>query len=249
MFNDTVCPYVKSMNQELRKTHLEDLADFNNKTIELKASFNSFEKEGLFCLVDFIETNEVYIFKIREFTDNKITLDSFLKINKESWLSLDCKEHITKPGLMGSNSLKFISGIKNMVLPNHKKFESNKIKVKILKSRVKCKNNIITSLKNKTKSLDLNYKQALKLNKKYYENKIRVMEEEFEIKLKSIVKKNEKTEKRIETIKKDYEDKITAEKQKQNSVERQNIANGLNEFVSIIIFIVPIILHNIFIKK
>ena len=33
MFNDKAYPYVKSMNKTLRKTHLEDLADFNNKTI------------------------------------------------------------------------------------------------------------------------------------------------------------------------------------------------------------------------
>lgn len=279
MFNDRAYPYVKSMNSYLRKTHLEEFQDFKDKSIELKATSSFFEKDGLFCLVDFIETNEVYIFKIREFTQDNITLDSFLKITKEQWLSLDCKEHITKPGLMRSNTLKFISGIKNIVFPNHKEFENNKLQVKMLKSKLKIKSKKNEALQNKNKLLEKKFKVELDLNKEYYENRIKFMEEEFEIKLsseknekevnmkkeyeKTIVDANNKldiiqerfeeykkqTETKIGAMKQDFENKILAEKQKIISDEKLNITNNLNEFVSIMFFIVPIILHNIFSKN
>ena len=183
MFNDKAYPYVKSMNKTLRKTHLEDFADFNNKTIELNASSNYFEKEGLFCLVDFMETNEVYIFKIIEFTEDKITLDSFLKISKEIWLGFDCKERITKPGVMRSNSLKFISGIKSIVLPNCNESENNRLGNRMLKSKLKFKSNIINSLKEENKLLEKQFKDELDLTKEYYESKIKSIEDENETQL------------------------------------------------------------------
>ena len=216
MFNDKVCPYVKSMNQELRKTYLEDFKDFEDKTVELKATSNHFEKEGLFCLVDFIETNEVYIFKIKDYTDDKITLDSFLKISRDTWVGLDCKEHITKPGLMKSNALVFIAGIKNIIFPNYDDYEKNLKFLQVLKLRVKGKSRIITSLQRKQKELESDFKTNIEQNKEYYEAKIANLEsqiqssvEEYKIKLKKTREECEEEAKmKINSIKEDYEKKL-----------------------------------------
>lgn len=237
MFNDTVCPYVKSMNQELRKTHLEDFRDFEDKTVELKASSNSFQKDGLFCLVDFIETNEVYIFKIKDFTDDKITLDSFLKINRDTWVGLDCKENITKPGLMKSNALIFIAGIKRIIFPNYDNYEKNLKFLQVMKLKVKGKSKIIASLHGERKELEGNFMKELNLNKKHYEAKITGLEEkllsteeEYKIKLKTTNEECEEEAKlKINSIKEDYEKRL---KKTHSDVEDKitELQEGFNKY-------------------
>ena len=60
MFNETAYPIVKSMNPTLRKKHLAEFEDFNDITIEIDhAETREIKEGGLFCLVDFYESNKV----------------------------------------------------------------------------------------------------------------------------------------------------------------------------------------------
>jgi len=120
MFNETLLPYVKSMNTNLRKELLNYLHDFENKTIDISISSDNINPGGLFCLVDFLDSKQAYIFIINEVSkhEKKITLKSLIKITEQKWLELGCKQNITKPGIMRSNSLRFISGINSLVNRN-----------------------------------------------------------------------------------------------------------------------------------
>jgi hypothetical protein len=120
MFNETLLPYVKSMNSNLRKELLDYLHDFENKTIDISISSDNINPGGLFCLVDFLDSKQAYIFIINKVSkhEKKITLKSLIKITEQKWLELGCKQNITKPGIMRSNSLRFISGINSLVNRN-----------------------------------------------------------------------------------------------------------------------------------
>tara|TARA_B110001469_G_scaffold80739_1_gene76351 strand:- start:263 stop:889 length:627 start_codon:yes stop_codon:yes gene_type:complete len=108
------------MNTNLRKELLNYLHDFEKKTIDISISSDNINPGGLFCLVDFLDSKQAYIFIINEVSkhEKKITLKSLIKITEQKWLELGCKQNITKPGIMRSNSLRFISGINSLVNRN-----------------------------------------------------------------------------------------------------------------------------------
>ena len=169
MFNETQLPYVKSMNFNLRKELLDNLQDFENKTIDISISSDNINPGGLFCLVDFLDSKKAYIFIINEVSkhEKKITLKSLIKITEQKWLELGCKQKITKPGIMRSNSLQFISGIKSLV---------NK------KKTIKIKSDKDTKINNLQKRIDILEQENLEYNedkKEYmiaYEEKLEYIE-------------------------------------------------------------------------
>jgi hypothetical protein len=124
---------------------------------------------GLFCLVDFLNSKQAYIFIINEVSkhEKKITLKSLIKITEQKWLELGCKQNITKPGIMRSNSLRFISGINSLV---------NK------KKSIKIKSDKDTKINNLQKRIDILEKENLEYNedkKDYmiaYEEKLEYIE-------------------------------------------------------------------------
>ena len=91
MFNETAYPIVKSMNPNLRKKHLTEFENFTNKTVGIEHSETREIKDGgLFCLVDFYETNHAFIFTIQEFNkaNNIVVLKSLVKLEKRRWITI-----------------------------------------------------------------------------------------------------------------------------------------------------------------
>ena len=116
MFNETLLPYVKSMNNELRKTLFNVLQDFEYKniTLELTILHGTLQTDGLFCLVDRLEHKTVYFFKIINFgvTEKKVNIVSLFKISFDQWVNFGGNAIITKPGFMRNNTPHFINEIK-----------------------------------------------------------------------------------------------------------------------------------------
>ena len=79
MFNETLLPYVKSMNNNLRKEWLDNLQDFENKTIDISISSDNINPGGLFCLVDFLDSKKAYIFIINEVSKHEKKITANLK--------------------------------------------------------------------------------------------------------------------------------------------------------------------------
>ena len=199
MFNETLLPYVKSMNTNLRKELLNYLHDFEKKTIDISISSDNINPGGLFCLVDFLDSKQAYIFIINEVSkhEKKITLKSLIKITEQKWLELGCKQNITKPGIMRSNSLQFISGINSLVNRN---------------KSIKIKSDKDTKIIKLQERIDILEKENLEYNEEKKEYIIKYEAEKKEYIIKYEAEKKDYIE-AYEVEKKEYIIKYEAEKQ------------------------------------